>query len=132
MVPERVGQEAEAELARLASEVGADLRFVGLPVHQAGDSWKGRGGQPAVFVIYYDPSREDTGGVYVRWSPSAEIKELIVSAPELAEQRALPLGTVTLEVMTDAAEAILGTAGWETERAVDGVHETSLKVSRRA
>ncbi|MER8183397.1 hypothetical protein [Kitasatospora sp. NPDC094015] len=132
MYPERVSREAEEELARRAAAVESDLRFVGLPVLQRGDSWAGGDRGSATFDIFYDPSDDESGGVFVSWRSSKEIKELIVNSPQLAVERAIPLGSITLEAMTDAVERILVRAGWVVDRTLIGVHESAIKIRGKA
>jgi hypothetical protein len=128
MFPERVSQEEEATLIQLAAEVESDLRYVGLPVVNGGDCTAGRHVGSSTFIVFYDPSSDESGGVFVEWSLSPEIKGAIVASPGLAAKRAIPLGSISLEVMTDAADRILATAGWGTDQEAVGVHESSIRV----
>ncbi|MFF7635155.1 hypothetical protein ACFZB9_18665 [Kitasatospora sp. NPDC008050] len=132
MFPERVSQEEETALIRLVAEVEADLQYVGLPVVQGGDCTAGRHVSSSSFVVFYDPSSDESGGVFVEWSLSPEIKGAIVASPGLAIKRAIPLGSVSLEVMTNAADRILAAAGWGTDQEAVGVHESSIRVFRES
>lgn len=130
MLPERVNEAVEATLAQLAVAVETDLRFVGLPVLQTGDCWNGENVDSSTFIVFYDPSINESGGVFVTWSPSKELKQLVISSPSLAMERAVPLGGIALEAMLVAAEQILSAAGWNTDRSAVGVHESSIKLTR--
>ncbi|GAA1180750.1 hypothetical protein F4556_006238 [Kitasatospora gansuensis] len=127
-VPERVGQDEEQVLVERTEAVEADLRFVGLPVVRGGDSRAGKTIGSSTFVVYYDASADSSGGVFVTWEPSRELKDLIVASPQLALQRAIPLGSTALEAMTVAVEQVLTAAGWATEQTDVGVHESSVKI----
>ncbi|GAA1075053.1 hypothetical protein GCM10009665_79660 [Kitasatospora nipponensis] len=127
-VPERVGQDEEQVLVERTEAVEADLRFVGLPVVRGGDSRAGKTIGSSTFVVYYDASADSSGGVFVTWEPSRELKDLIVAPPQLAPQRAIPLGSTALEAMTVAVEQVLTAAGWATEQTDVGVHESSVKI----
>lgn len=126
--PEQVGPDELADLIRRSAAAEADLRFVGLPVVQGGDCRDGNGFDSSTFVVYYDSSTDTSGGVFVIWKPSAEVKKLVVTSPQLALQRAIPLGSAALEAMTVVAVEVLTAAGWEIDRANIGVHESSIKV----
>ncbi|MFD8781221.1 hypothetical protein [Kitasatospora sp. NPDC059599] len=132
MLPRRVTMEEEAVLARLAAEVEADLRYVGLPVLSTGDCWTGGNVGSSTFLVFYDPSEDESGGVFVRWALSDEVKNTIIFSPDLAAERAIPLGSVTLETMTDAVERILFEAGWVVDRTSIGVHESAIRIRRKA
>ncbi|GAB7183557.1 hypothetical protein ATKI12_3388 [Kitasatospora sp. Ki12] len=132
MPPERVTAGEEAVLEQLAAEVEADLRYVGLPVLSTGDCWTGGNVGSSTFIVFYDPSKDESGGVFVRWALSDEVKNTIVFSPELAAERAIPLGSITLETMTDAVGRILAVAGWVVDRTLIGVHESAIKIQQKA
>ncbi|MFF3074884.1 hypothetical protein ACFVSN_02880 [Kitasatospora sp. NPDC057904] len=54
-----------------------------------------------------------------------------MNSPRFAVERAIPLGSITLEVMTDAVERILIKAGWIVDRTLIGVHDSAIKIRDR-
>ncbi|MFF2007096.1 hypothetical protein ACFVYP_39260 [Kitasatospora sp. NPDC058201] len=129
--PARVDKDGEKSLVQRTVAVEKDLRFVGLPVIRGGDSWAGATTGASTFVVYYDTSADSSGGVFATWEPSAELKELFIDSPQLALQRAIPLGSAALEAMTVALVEVLTAAGWETDRMNVGCHEASVRILGR-
>jgi hypothetical protein len=128
MLVERVPPEEEAKLQELAVAVGADLRFIGLQVEEAGDSWTGAKDGLEGFVVYYDPSaRHGETGVYVRWKPSAE---LIAAMSKTAgtDTRITNMLVDSIDAMAEALHKMLEASGWRVSRG--GWYEPALKVSR--
>lgn len=129
---ERVNSDEESNLLRLAQALEADLRFVGIDVVQTGDYFSGSADLQDGFVIFYDPSAADdaSAGVFVRWRPSSE---LLAAARESGDMDSMPVvvGGLAMEAMTETLQKIMEAMGWQVEPDLVGVHESSLKVSRR-
>jgi hypothetical protein len=127
MIPERLGPEEQSKLARLAADVESDLRLVGMPVISGGNCFDGLSVSSGGALVFFDPSRGESGGVYVSWRSSPDLMRIAVS-PSGIESRVLSLGGAALESMTNALERILSAGGWRVDSVNVGVHESSIRV----
>jgi hypothetical protein len=124
---ERVPPDEEAKLEESALAVAADLRFIGLEVEEAGDSWTGYKDELEGFVVYYDPSaRQGETGVYVEWKPSAALIDA-VSKSAGTDTRITNMLVDSIDAMAEALRTILEASGWQ---ASEGWRESALKASR--
>jgi hypothetical protein len=123
-------QDQQDALERLARKAEAHFRLVGLPVNWQGNSAV----QPVPKIpgvrIFYDPSADSSGGVYIKWRVSSEIFQSAIT--EGPDSETAVLGGVSMNVMLDALEKLLSSAGWIIDRVDTGVHESSIKVVEAA
>jgi hypothetical protein len=127
---ERIPPEEEAKLQELARAVAADLRFIGLHVEEAGDSWTGYKDKVRGFVVYYDPSaRLGETGVYVKWKPSAELLRAAAEKEAGTHTRITDMMIGSIDALAEALRKILEASGWQVHS--EEWNEPALKVSRQ-
>lgn len=122
--PERVSPEEQRELSRIASAVEADLCLAGLPVIHGGCGRRGRTDGAPGALVSYDPGRDGSPGVHVRWCPSAELTRMTLAA-DGPGHRIAEFGGSVLDTMTNALGEVLRAAGWHVDATGADVHGAS-------
>lgn len=125
-----VSPEQQLRLEELARDVEARLKLAGLPVNWQGNSAAQPIPKAAGVRVFYDPSADSSGGVYVKWRVSPEI--LKAAMTEGPDSKPAVIGGLSMDVMLDALERLLDSGGWITDRVNTGVHESSIKVAGTA
>jgi hypothetical protein len=121
-----LSQQQQLRLEQLARDVEAHLKLVGLPVNWQGNSAIRPIPKIAGVRIFYDPSADSSGGVYVKWRVSSEIlRDAMTQGPD---SHPAVIGGISMDVMLDALGRLLSSAGWAIQRMNTGVHESSIKV----
>jgi hypothetical protein len=122
-----LSHERQLSLEKLARDVEAHLKLVGLPVNWQGNSAMQPIPKTAGVRVFYDPSADSSGGVYVKWRVSSEILKAAIregpgSGPAV-------IGGASMDVMLDALGRLLDSGGWIIDKVNTGVHESSIKVA---
>jgi hypothetical protein len=121
-----VGADQIMTMEEMAKKVESELILTGLPIHFRGNSMNTASKKAAGVVVYFDPSCDSSGGVFVTWKLPPGFLQALITAGQGSGVAAA--GGAALRVMLDALEKLLVAFGWGTDRQHVGVHESSIKV----
>ncbi|GAB3177617.1 hypothetical protein GCM10027259_22770 [Micromonospora palomenae] len=121
-MPDNVDLPRPASLADLAESVMRSLRLVGVPTARDRSD-------PGAYV-YVDESTDESGGVFVEWNLSEELRHAMMQFAAEGDLSSPRLSFIESAqgAMESALRAIVAAAGFKIDTEAVGVHEFAFKV----